>query len=375
MFKLKISLPLLLALLVMIPFTLLAQQEKMPITTSSDEATELYYEAVEAMYDFNLKKSKELLEKAVMLDPEFFMGYYQLSKLGMQEGDKIDFMFYAKNAIESDADLNEGEKLLKSLLEDIIDEKKEPDVAKYGKELVELYPNAPFSYDLSGFFHYSKGEYEKALEDYEKLLELSDRKGPVYNMIGYANLGLKNFEAAEKAFNKYIELESEKFNPYDSKGDYFMAAGDYGNAYKSFEKALAVNPDFEASQNKSALAKELMKHQMAKTPDLEGTWKLISYEYMKPDGTKDDIKVKEAVRVYNKQNLASFYEYENGEIVTGVLKYELDGEVLNLKILYHSKSEMEGRDALETNSIEAGKLTRKMNFEGYDITEVYERME
>jgi len=197
----------------------------------------------------------------------------------------------------------------------------------------------------------------------------------VYNMIGYTNLALRNFEAAEMAFDKYIELEPDLFNPYDSKGDYFMAVDDYGNAYKSFEKALALNPEFESSLKKSVIAKELMKHQMAETPDLEGTWKLVSYEYVRPDGNMDEVKIEDAVRVYNKENLTSFYEYEDGKIAAGVVKYEVDGEVLKCKILYHSKPEMGGKEALETNSIEGENLTRKMNFEGYDITEVYERME
>jgi tetratricopeptide (TPR) repeat protein len=374
MIRLKISLPMLLVLFVAMSLTSMAQQEKMPVTTSSDEASQLYYEAIEAMEDFNFKKSKELLLEATWIGPDFFMGYYQLATLSMQDGDPIDFKFYAKKGTETDVELNEGEELLQSLLKEILNEK-EPDLKAYGEKLVELYPNAQLSYYNSGWFNYSGGDYEQALDDYQKLLELSDRKGPAYNMVGYCYLALDDFEAAEEAFDKYLELEPEMFNAYDSKGDYYMAIADYSNAYKSFEEALALNPDFKPSQTKSAMAKDLMRHQMAESPDLEGTWKLVSYEYLLPDGSKDDIKVKEAVRVYNKQNLASFYEYENGEIATGVLKYELDGEVLNLKILYHSKPEMEGKEALETNSIEEGKLTRKMNFEGYDITEVYERME
>lgn len=43
---------------------------------------------------------------------------------------------------------------------------------------------------------------------------------------------------------------------------------------------------------------------------LNGTWKLVSYNYSQADGKNDEtMKIKTAVRVYNNTHFTVFYEY------------------------------------------------------------------
>jgi hypothetical protein len=69
-------------------FISLAQQEKMPITSSSGSAVELYYEATAALENTELARGEALLDEALKKDPEFFMGLFQKAILNLYSGNQ-----------------------------------------------------------------------------------------------------------------------------------------------------------------------------------------------------------------------------------------------------------------------------------------------
>ena len=233
------------------------KEEKIPVTTSSEKAAELYSEALGAGFDVEIAKANELYTSAVEEDPDFLLPYYQMAIYDLYLGNMENFREHAEKAVAIEAELSPGEELLQEALGKWLEDPK-ADITETGNELVEMYPNDEQAYYFLAFCHYIAGNHKDQIETYKQALEIAEHKGAIYNSLGYAYMNLKNFEEAEKAFNTYIELEPDLPNPYDSKGDYYMAVEDYEKATEHFMKAYEIDTTWEVSYNKALKAKAML---------------------------------------------------------------------------------------------------------------------
>jgi hypothetical protein len=247
---------LLVLLLIVISCNQRVEPGMIPVTTSSDEAFELYEDAFDLMEDVYIDEANKLLDKAIEEDPDFFMANYVKAVNALYFNNKADFKKYSEQALNVDTGLSKGEKLLTEVLVKL---KENPgsDVTSILTELTEMYPDDEFGYYQLSMFQGLAGNHKEEMETYSALLEITDNPAPVYNMMGYTYMEMEEMEKAREAFDKYIELAPELPNPYDSKGDYFMATGDYANAYESFMKALEKDDNFAISKEKALKAKKL----------------------------------------------------------------------------------------------------------------------
>lgn len=98
-------------------------------------------------------------------------------------------------------------------------------------------------YILGGNQYFKKGEYQKAVEEFEKVIALQPDFAPAYNRLGMAYAILKDFEKAQKNFEKVIELAPEIDQGYLNMGLLFELKGDRERAISYFKKALSLNPE------------------------------------------------------------------------------------------------------------------------------------
>lgn len=231
-----------------------SKQEKMPITSSSQDAIVLYEKSNEALENVYTHKYNELIDQALDLDPNFFMAAYSGSIYSLWLNNSRDFEKYSDIAANISTRLSRPEKIMQKALIDLVEDNK-ADVSEYGEKLVKLYPEDKNSYYQLAVYQGFAGNTEGMINTYKKLLEITDNPAPVYNLLGYAYMSADRMEDAEKAFNKYIELAPDHPNPYDSKGDYYMARGDFQKAYEHFMKAYKIDVNFSASYEKAIAAR------------------------------------------------------------------------------------------------------------------------
>ncbi len=225
---------------------------KIPLTSKSESAINLFYEAERAFLDVNFDKALELLKKAKEADPDFFMAdFYQA---WYNFGDKDKFLEYATSGVKCPGEMSKGEELLKEALKKLIDDQK-ADVRGYGKKLVSLYPDDDMSYWILFFFQNIVGDKEGAMQTMKEAMTKATYPAPVYNICGYLYMDQQKYDEALKAFDRYIELSPENPNVYDSKGDYFMAMKEYRKAYDSFMKAYKMG--FKVSYKKAQKAEHI----------------------------------------------------------------------------------------------------------------------
>jgi len=214
--------------------------DKIPITTSSGKARELFLEGRDLFERLQAQEARQFLEQAVAEDPDFAMGHLFLSfTLPTARG----FFEELEKAVPLAEGASEGERLWIQGVE----------AGAYGRpmkqrelyeKLVELYPKDERAHNLLANNYFGQQEWELAIGEYEQALEINPDFSQPYNQLGYAYRFLKRYEEAEKAFQKYIQLIPGDPNPYDSYAELLLKMGRYDESIKAYQKALECNPNF-----------------------------------------------------------------------------------------------------------------------------------
>lgn len=95
-----------------------------------------------------------------------------------------------------------------------------------------------------GIAYGNKGEYDKAIADHNKAIELAPRYAKAYNNRGvdYAD---KDYERALADYNKALDLDPKYAMAYVNRGNiYRKKKGDYERTIAEYNKALEVDPKF-----------------------------------------------------------------------------------------------------------------------------------
>ncbi len=227
-----------------------AQGYYLPVSTASEAAKQYYYGAMTSAQHADIRTYNESIQNAVKEDPEFFMAYAHsaLGMAGMNQLDVFDEMAGKALAIP-ESQLNPAEKSMRKALE-ILKSDAKGDLSPILGELVSAYPDVPQVYDLGLFINYwINNDYQAAVENGKKLVNLDPKGAGGYNMLGYAHMEVGDMKSAKSAFKKYIKLAPNEGNAYDSMGEYYMNVKDYKKSVKYYEKAAELG--MEASRERA----------------------------------------------------------------------------------------------------------------------------
>ncbi len=217
--------------------------DKIPITSSSNEAIKDFVEGRDLFEKLEQRNSLKYFENAIEKDNEFAMAYYYHALANPTP--KGFFEDYNKAVALIDK-VSEGERMIIFALKSGVDgdQKKQEG---YLTKLVGLYPNDERAHGFAGQFYFGQQNYQKAVDHLKKSTEINPDFSSSYNMLGYSYRDLGNFDAAEESFIKYIELIPDNPNPYDSYAELLMKLGRYEESITQYKKALSMDPDFFAS--------------------------------------------------------------------------------------------------------------------------------
>lgn len=212
--------------------------KKMPVTTSSDKARELFIQARDLKENIEYVPGDKLLRQAIELDPDFALAHIWLLT---PEG--------AKKAMELIRFVTPGEAFLIRSLDALL--KADPKVAEANSDsLVVLYPNDKSALFFAGFI-INQSNQAKGVKYLNRAIALDPNYAAPYNMIGYYYMEAGNFEEAGKALRKYLELQPKSGNAHDSYGDFLSRTGKYAEAIAEFRKAYENEPSFSGSMVKA----------------------------------------------------------------------------------------------------------------------------
>ena len=110
---------------------------------------------------------------------------------------------------------------------------------------IQLNPLNPFSYLSLGWIADKLGDYERAIENYEKGMKIDPQNILGINGIAISYRKKKNYELAFQNAYKAIELDSQNGYSYSTLAEIYSDKGNENEFYKNFELALIFNYDIE----------------------------------------------------------------------------------------------------------------------------------
>jgi hypothetical protein len=109
--------------------------------------------------------------------------------------------------------------------------------------VIEKEPNrVPSAYAYRGAAFEKAGQFDKALEDYERAIDLNPSDYKVYSNMGTLYGKLSLFARSIELFNKAIVLAPDYADAYFNRGITYALLDQVGRALEDFNTAIAINP-------------------------------------------------------------------------------------------------------------------------------------
>ncbi len=220
-----------------------AASAKVPVTTSSDDARQLYLKGRDLAEKLRATDANRYFQQALAKDKGFALGYFGLAT---SAGTAKQFFDAMKQAVAHAPQASEAERHM--ILGFDAGVRGDPAAqADHFKKLVAAFPNDERAHNFLGGYHFGRQEYTQAIAHYKKATAINASFSQPYNQMGYAYRFLENYAEAEAAFKTYIELIPNDPNPYDSYAELLMKTGRFEESIRNYEKALEQDPNFIAS--------------------------------------------------------------------------------------------------------------------------------
>lgn len=109
---------------------------------------------------------------------------------------------------------------------------------------IKKYPDrSAHSYTGRGFQYLSKGEYQKALADFNQALEINPKYSRAYYNRGIVYYDNENYDKAIEDYSKAIELGLRHYDVFNNRGLAYSAIGKHDLAIQDYTTALKINPN------------------------------------------------------------------------------------------------------------------------------------
>ena len=231
--------------------TVEAEQLKVAdVTTSSMEAYQYYLKGRDAYEGENFQEFQEAIQnlnQAIEIDPEFASAYLKLGEAYNDIGNGAASNDAIKKASSLSSKVTEKERLyIQAMVEaKFLGEAKDSE-KQLGliQQLAEKYPKDKRAYYYLGRYYQNQLNWDKAIEEFKKGLELDPQFAPFLLRLPYSYLMKKDYLKAIEAFKRLIAVRPYDANAYCSLGDPYYLLGDFEKAIESNKKAWEVQPGF-----------------------------------------------------------------------------------------------------------------------------------
>lgn len=102
--------------------------------------------------------------------------------------------------------------------------------------------------------YYEKGDYEKAIENYNMAILLNPLFSEAYFNRALSYYQLKNYDKSIADYTEAAELDPKNPIIFNNKGDAYYRKQDYTSAIKDYDKAIMLNPNYLKAYYNRALS-------------------------------------------------------------------------------------------------------------------------
>ena len=91
--------------------------------------------------------------------------------------------------------------------------------------------------------YWHKGDFDGAITDYTRAIELDPEYAEAYNYRGFVHLNNGDIDKAIADYTKAIDIDQELTEAYKDRATAYLANSDFGNAITDYTKAIQLDPD------------------------------------------------------------------------------------------------------------------------------------
>jgi tetratricopeptide (TPR) repeat protein/TolB-like protein len=218
------------------------------VSTPSLDAFRLFSQGVDAYIHARGEDARRALEEAVRIDPGFAEAYMQLASVAGFLGLPGERRNYLDKAAEHADRLSESRRLLLNL--QLARDGNFPRALRLLDEIVAKFPETEEAYTVAGLIYgYEVRDEDRLIEIMKIGVSALPNSPSVRNNYGYVLLERGQYDEALVQFDKYVDLVPREANPYDSLADGQLTSGSAANAIETYSRGLGIDPAFSPSRN------------------------------------------------------------------------------------------------------------------------------
>jgi tetratricopeptide (TPR) repeat protein len=115
--------------------------------------------------------------------------------------------------------------------------------------VIKYFPPTFNAYYAKGLALSGKQEFDKAVIQFQKALELNPNNPDLFYNIGLALNNLNRLDEALKVYSRAIELKPDYVEAFVNRANILNNGAKYGEALKDYNKAIALRPGFSLAYN------------------------------------------------------------------------------------------------------------------------------
>ena len=221
-----------------------ADNNSMPVTTSSARARELYQKGMIDYENLYLERCNDDWRAAVKEDPNLAVAW---AWIAFNSSNPAEISAARGKAKELAPKLSPGEQLMVAWVSKVQEGDYIGGIAAMN-DLLEMFPKDKHLLYLAGNWLMFEDGNEQAQRIMEKALVLDKNFPPALNDLAYLYARNRQFTKAFAAMDRYVALLPKEPNPQDSYGELLRMAGNFEGSLQHYQAALKIDPDFVTSQ-------------------------------------------------------------------------------------------------------------------------------
>lgn len=320
-------------------------------------------------YDY--VKAIEFFQDAFKLDESKFRCNYELGKSYYDTVQYTKAIEYLEKAVKQEpgnynAFMSLGEIYSFGLHNDKFEPNYDKAIESY-KKAIQLKPSDPVAYKEIASTYYYKNDLRAAKEYVLSAISLNKQYAEAFNLLGNINKKEKNYEDALKNYEKALELHQSAFvyrdigNVYEEQEMYDEALKYYQEANKSFKfgKYGICDRDIAGiylKQKKYPEAISIYKKRVEKFPSIADTHFDLAYAYSESEQTEKAIEEYQRVLELEPQSYGAHYNLGLAYLILG-RKEDAERVFFHLKKYLELTKDIKGKE--ENRKFALSQITAK----------------